>query len=143
MVNDRCVVGICNNNKRYPERYEIHSNVKLGKLCFHKLPVDGKTRKSWIHAVSKGRKHFVIPKHFKICSNHFVDGMPTYENPKPTLFLTYTINVQCTPEKKQSRPPPKIRTTSIVKPVSSKMIESINSNSDTLTAYLIYTLTIL
>ncbi|XP_047124247.1 uncharacterized protein LOC124806968 [Hydra vulgaris] len=134
MVNDRCVVGICNNDKRYPERYEIHSNVKSGKLCFHKLPVDGKTRKSWIHAVSKGRKHFVVSKHFKICSNHFVDGMPTYENPNPTLFLTYTMNVQCTPEKKQSRPPPKIRTTSIVKPVSSKMIESINSNSDTLTA---------
>ena len=74
MVNDRCVVGICNNDKRYPERYRIHSNVTSGKLCFHKLPADERTKKSWIHAVSKGRKHFVVPKHFKVCSNHFFDG---------------------------------------------------------------------
>ena len=133
MVNDRCVVGICNNDKRYPERYRIHSNVTSGKLCFHKLPADERTKKSWIHAVSKGRKHFVVPKHFKVCSNHFFDGLPTYENPNPTLFLTHTMNVQCTPEKKKSRPP-KIRTRSLGKPTSTNILESITSNSDTLTA---------
>ena len=109
MVNDRCVIGVCNNDKRYPDRMEIHSNVKSGKLSFHKIPKNEERRKAWIHAISKGRKEFETPKYCKICSNHFVDGCPTKENPDPTLFLTASMNVQGTPDKKLSRPPPKIR----------------------------------
>ena len=58
MVNDRCVVGCCDNDKRYPDRMIIHSNVTSGKLVFHKIPVNEERRKAWIHAVSKGREAF-------------------------------------------------------------------------------------
>ena len=68
MVNDRCVVGCCDSNKRYPDRMIIHSNVTSGKLVFHKIPVNEERRKAWIHAVSKGREAFDPPKNFKVPS---------------------------------------------------------------------------
>ena len=108
MGKHRCVVGVCNNDKRYPLRYEIHSNVTDGNLKFHKIPVDPVKRAAWIHFVSKGRKDFVPPNNFYVCSNHFIDGKPTKENHNPILFLTPSMNVQGTPRKK-NRPPPKKR----------------------------------
>ena len=56
--HDRCTVGCCNNDKRYPERMIVQSNVKDGKLVFHKLPVNEERSKAWIHAVTKGREDF-------------------------------------------------------------------------------------
>ena len=57
--HDWCIiVGCCNNDKRYPERMIVHSNVKDGKLVFHKLPVNEERKRAWIHAVSKGREDF-------------------------------------------------------------------------------------
>ena len=44
----------------------IHSNVKDGKIVFHKLPVNEERQKAWIHVVSKGREDFEEPKHSKI-----------------------------------------------------------------------------
>ena len=92
MVNDRYVVGCYDNDKRYPDRMIIHSNVTSGKLVFHKIPVNEERRKAWIHAVSKGREAFDPPKNFKVCSNHFMDGKPTHSNPDLTLFLTISTN---------------------------------------------------
>ena len=106
MGHDRCVVGICDNDKRYPERFIKHSHV-TGKLVFHKLPADLEKRQAWINAVAKGRKDFHVPKHLFVCSNHFIAGKPTKNNPNPTLFLTVTMNIQGTPQKKVLRPPPK------------------------------------
>ena len=124
MVHDRCVVGVCNNDKRYPERLEAHSNVTSGNISFHKLPANLERRRAWIHAVEKGRKDFVVPKHFKVCSNHFIDGKPTPNNPDPTLFLTVTMNVQGTPVKKKARPSPKSRQICFQSPHSSTSTES-------------------
>ena len=57
--HDWCIiVGCCNNDKRYAERMIVHSNVKDGKLVFHKLPVNEERKRAWIHAVSKGREDF-------------------------------------------------------------------------------------
>ena len=39
MGRDRCVIGVCDNDKRCPDRFIKHSNVKE-KLTFHKLPAD-------------------------------------------------------------------------------------------------------
>ena len=50
--HDRCVVGVCNNDKRYPEHMEIHSNVNSAKVVMHKIPVDQQRRNAWIHLVS-------------------------------------------------------------------------------------------
>ena len=55
MVKDRCVVGYCDNNKRYPDRMIIHSKVANEKLVFHKMPVKEKRWKAWIHTASKVR----------------------------------------------------------------------------------------
>ena len=52
--HDRCIVGCCNNDKTYPERMIV----KVGKLVFHKLPVNEERKKAWILAVSKRREYF-------------------------------------------------------------------------------------
>ena len=56
--HDRCIVRCYNNDKRYPERMIVHSNIKDGKLVFHKLQVNEERKKAWIHPVSKGREDF-------------------------------------------------------------------------------------
>lgn len=88
---DRCCVGSCNNDRRYPDRQVLHGHVD--KLHFHVLP-NGKTktniRKQWIDQIQKGRKDFnpgPESKDLKVCSIHFKDGEPTSANQYPTLFL--------------------------------------------------------
>ena len=73
MVNNRCVVGCCDIDKRYPDRMIIHSNMTSGKLVFHKILLNDKRWKAWIHALLKGREAFDPPKNFKVCSNHFIN----------------------------------------------------------------------
>ena len=65
MPRDRCIAGCCDNNKSYSERMIVHSNVKDGKIVFHKQLVNEERQKGRIHAVSKGREDFEEPKHFK------------------------------------------------------------------------------
>ena len=86
---DKCCVGGCNNDRRYPDRYVIRSHVN--KLGFHKPSKSEDVIRSWCIQVQKGRKEFKIGKSREsviVCSNHFVDGKPTRNNPIPTLFLT-------------------------------------------------------
>ena len=52
------VVGCCDNDKRYPERMIVHSNVKDGKIAFHKLPVNEERQRAWIYAVCKRKRRF-------------------------------------------------------------------------------------
>ena len=85
----------------------VHSNVKDGRIVFHKLPVNEERQKAWIHAVSKGRKDFGKPKHFKVYSYPFLEGKPAKCNPDPTLFLKISTNTLPTPTKR--RPSPKKR----------------------------------
>ena len=108
--NGRCIVGCSDDDKRYIpylERTIVYSNVKNGKIVFHKLPVNEERQKAWIHAVSKRREDFEKPKHFEACSNHFLEGKPTKCNPDSTLFLKISTNTLATPTK--PRPPPRKR----------------------------------
>lgn len=84
--HDRCCVGGCNNDKRYPNKYVKRSHVQ--ELKFHRFTSVEDKRKIWIKNISKGLVNFNPGKETFICSNHFVDGQPTNENPHPTLFLT-------------------------------------------------------
>ena len=86
--HDRCYVGNCNNDKRYPEKYSVHSNVESGKLIFHKFPINEKTRKLWTSQVRRGRKDWSPGSYTYVCSNHFVDGKPTKDNTVPTMFMS-------------------------------------------------------
>ena len=55
--HSRYVVGIFNNNMRYPELPKKHSNVDKD-IIMHKLPKDGAVRAPWINAILKGSKLF-------------------------------------------------------------------------------------
>ena len=124
----RCVVGPCDNDKRYPERFIKHRNVERD-LVFHKLPADESVKRSWIQQVSKGRDDFVPPTNFFVCSNHFVDGKPTKINPIPTLFLTISGNIARTPPKR--KPPTKrLALTNEKQPLSSTPVSFPVTSSD-------------
>ena len=56
--HDRCSVGGCSNDKRYPDKYVKRGHVE--KLIFHRFPVDPVKKEKWVIAVQKGRKHFRI-----------------------------------------------------------------------------------
>lgn len=51
MSHVRCIVGRCNNDKKYLERMIVHRNVKYGKLVFYKLPANEERQKACIHLV--------------------------------------------------------------------------------------------
>lgn len=88
---DHCCVGPCDNDRRYPDRWVVHSHVTT--LQFHSLPKDTAKRKQWISKISDGRDHFSptnTTSETKVCSNHFADAKPTAANPYPTLFMTPT-----------------------------------------------------
>ena len=94
--HDRCINECCNNEKRYPERMIVHSNVKDGKLVFHKLPVNEERKKSWIHAVSKGRQDFgSVALHSVALHSQSVALQKVLKNPH-ILLMTF---LNCSPEK--------------------------------------------
>ena len=51
----RCVIGICENDIKYPELHKKHSNMD-GGIILQKLLKDGATKVAWINATLKGRK---------------------------------------------------------------------------------------
>ena len=83
---DQCCVGGCDNDRRYPDKWLIHSHV--GRLSFHKP--NNQMVEAWSRQVQKGRKDFAIGKSREsvvvVCSNHFQDGKPTKGNPLPIFF---------------------------------------------------------
>ena len=54
----------------------------------HVMPADGPTRLEWIKAINRK----TLPKKVFVCSEHFLDGMPTERNPFPKLKLGYENN---------------------------------------------------
>ena len=73
----RCVIGVCNNDKRYPQHYVKHCNVKGDKIL-HALPKNETVRKTWEQKILKGRKDLKSEKDIHnncfVCSNHLLDG---------------------------------------------------------------------
>lgn len=98
-----CVVLGCTNSWYSLEKWmrnicEIHS-VNYGTGCcvcdppFKLIPFpterkDPDARKIWASVVN--RKNWVPATCSRICSDHFVDGEPTHNNPYPSLNLGYT-----------------------------------------------------
>ena len=83
---DKCCVGGCNNDRRYPKEWVIHSHVE--KLSFHKPKQS--LIEAWSRQVQKGTKDFSIGKSRESVvafSNHFRDRKPSVSNPIPTIFL--------------------------------------------------------
>ena len=96
-----CCVGGCNNDKRKPEAVKKHSHVDV--MTLHRFPK--KNEAEWLKKIEKGRKldfDNIDAEHLHVCSNHFVDGEPTKENPLPTIFMTeYANTYDSTPKKRK------------------------------------------
>ena len=56
--HSRCVIGICDNDMRYPEQHKKHSNLDRD-IIMHKLPKDRAVTAAWINAMLKGRKQVI------------------------------------------------------------------------------------
>ena len=97
--HDRCCVGACNNDKRYRNSVVKRSHVK--ELKWHKVPSNPTKKSAWIKLIGKGRACFSSGNWTYVCSNHFIDGEPTAENPNPALFLTQSEVSQSTPKKRR------------------------------------------
>ena len=54
----RCVIGICENDIKYPELHKKHSNMD-GGIILQKLLKDGAVKAAWINATLKGRKQVI------------------------------------------------------------------------------------
>ena len=54
-----CVVGVCDNNKRYPERIVKHGNVK-GEVIMHKLPTDEDLKKEYGYNRCQSAKRILL-----------------------------------------------------------------------------------
>jgi hypothetical protein len=74
---DRCSIGVCNNDRRYPEN--IFVRLHVSNFQFHGLPKDKKLRQIW--------HDYIESAYVKICSNHFEDGERTFRCSVPTLFF--------------------------------------------------------
>ena len=91
---DRCSVGVCNNDRRYPEKIIVRSHVS--NFQFHGLPKDQKLRQN-----CHGRQNYVESAYVKICSNHFEDGERTFRCSVRTLLLTKSdVKTQQSPHKR-------------------------------------------
>ncbi|CAC5411920.1 unnamed protein product [Mytilus coruscus] len=88
---DRCSIGICNNDRRYPDKIVIRSHVT--NFQFNGLPKDEKLRQIWHSKIHQGKKDYTENKNAKVCSNHFEDGERTFRCSFPTLFLANKLSV--------------------------------------------------
>ena len=67
--HDRCCVGPCNNDKRFPNRMVVRGHVH--QVLFHRFPKDEKEKNIWVQQISRGRVNFVAGPGARVCSNHF------------------------------------------------------------------------
>ena len=64
--------------------------------CFPSVLKNGEKRKLWIKALKRENKDKTawLPRNSdRVCSIHFIDGIPTAANPVPTLHLGYEKEV--------------------------------------------------
>ena len=105
MVNGNCAVVGCTNSRYQLRRWrenicEQHSGT-LKKDCpcsppfrlfsFPSITRNLSKRKEWIRLTNRTTKNRTSwnPGHGVVCSFHFVDGEPSFDNPNPTLNLGY------------------------------------------------------
>ena len=62
-----------------------------GDLIWHWFPKDPQKFEIWRKNIKRGLEFFNPGHETFVCSNHFVDGKPTMNNPHPTLSVPSTI----------------------------------------------------
>ena len=101
-IGDKCCVGGCDHDQRYPEKFVVHSHVETFR--FHK-PYKADSVEKWCVQVQKGRKDLKFGTSLEsvVCSNHFKDSKPTRDNPFLTVFLTPFDHAKCKSPRKRRR----------------------------------------
>ena len=56
-------------------------------MVWHLWPKGKALSEHWQKRVAKGRKDFEPGPYMPVCSNHFVDGKRTSNNPEPTITM--------------------------------------------------------
>ncbi|XP_071170860.1 uncharacterized protein [Mytilus edulis] len=94
-----CAVNGCCNNRRKLNLWkesmcEIHGQFHEDCAClipykFHLMPSDCQIRAEWTKAINRK----TLPKTVFVCSEHFLDGLPTERNPFPKLKMGYERKV--------------------------------------------------
>jgi len=57
-------------------------------VTLHRFPTEEKLRKLWISRIKTVSQHFTCnPKNDRLCSEHFLEGKYTQENPIPCRFV--------------------------------------------------------
>ncbi|XP_021377683.1 uncharacterized protein LOC110465879 [Mizuhopecten yessoensis] len=92
------VVGCSHNRKKY--MFGKRRCARVGIIhedcpccvpySLHKLPSDEEVKREWVAALH--RKD--LPKNVCVCSQHFIDGRPTEQNPAPKINLGYDTPVK-------------------------------------------------
>ncbi|XP_069116882.1 uncharacterized protein [Argopecten irradians] len=77
-----CAAEGCFSDNKKLGKYGYMSDVKFYPFPTRKK--DPKGRRRWLELLR--RQDYDPPPYHRICSRHFVDGLPTAENPYPTLF---------------------------------------------------------
>ena len=121
MPTTNCVIVGCSNStyqlKKWKGTYcDIHhSNHGIGRcVCpppFRLIPFpkDTEKRRQWVQRVSRKEKKdgkwidWESQAYSRICSEHFLDGEPTIENPLPTLHLGHSHSKENTKRRKLFR----------------------------------------
>lgn len=96
-----CVVVGCTNNftkrKRNRANWCVEHKKQQGDCgCkifkLHSFPLDPDLRRKWVASIN--RQDFVPSSSSRICSDHFIDGKRTENNPVPMLRLGYDRKVR-------------------------------------------------
>lgn len=94
-----CMIGCDNTRKKLNARKTseceehaplVHNDCPciVPLVRFFMLPgTDAEARLEWIKAINRE----TLPRQVNVCSDHFVDGKPTKENPNPTENLGYEV----------------------------------------------------
>ena len=101
MVPANCaVVGCFNNSKKLKKFHESSCEIHTGLIkrnCGCEPPFRlymFPSREKWIQLlkrVTADNKEWKPCSNDRVCNEHFVDGIPTVENPNPTLKLGYEL----------------------------------------------------
>jgi hypothetical protein len=108
MPTTSCAVVGCKHNKAQLRKYE--KEMRPAHYDLVTFPLDDEGRKRWEKLVNRKEKKdgkevpWTRKAYSRICSKHFIDGIPTAQHPDPVLHMGYTIS-----HNKSPRAPPKPR----------------------------------
>ena len=101
------VINCTNNSKKLKKQLQEYCTIHHGTIketcgcdppyllyCFPSVKLNNHRRQEWIklmRRVKADKSAWTPGGNDRVCSDHFVDGIPTVENPYPSLKLGYEV----------------------------------------------------